>query len=129
MKQPDAPSRSVMSVSQLTHSLQSTLRMEYGAIWVKGEISNLSRPQSGHVYLSLSDDQAQLKAVAWKNTARSLAFDLEEGLEVICYGEIDIYPPRGTYQLIIRKLELPGPRRFAARVQEVTPKIERGRPI
>ncbi len=95
----------VLSVSQLTRMLQTTLRQRFFDVWVGGEISNLSRPHSGHLYLTLTDDDAQLRAVIWRSTAVELDFELDDGLEVICRGEIDIYPPRGTYQLIITHIE------------------------
>ncbi len=95
----------VLSVSQLTRMLQTTLRQRFFDVWVGGEISNLSRPHSGHLYLTLADDDAQLRAVIWRNTAVELDFELDDGLDVICRGEIDIYPPRGTYQLIITHIE------------------------
>ncbi len=95
----------VLSVSQLTRMLQTTLRQRFFDVWVGGEISNLSRPHSGHLYLTLTDDDAQLRAVIWRSTAVELDFELDDGLDVICRGEIDIYPPRGTYQLIITHIE------------------------
>ena len=70
-------------------------------MWVAGEISNYSRPQSGHCYFTLKDDQAQIRAVMWRTTASKLKFDLADGLEVICHGHLDVYAPRGSYQLVV----------------------------
>jgi exodeoxyribonuclease VII large subunit len=72
---------------------------------VSGEISNLSRPQSGHVYFTLKDERAQLRATIWQSAATRLKFDFRDGLQVVCHGEIDVYPPRGSYQLIVRRVE------------------------
>ena len=89
----------VLSVSQLTAEIQDLLETTFPSVWVAGEVSNLSRPQSGHVYFTLKDDSAQLKAVLWKSAAARLAFELRDGLEVLCQGRLDVYPPRGTYQI------------------------------
>ena len=95
----------VLSVSQLTEQLKSVLYDQFNDVWVGGEISNLSRAQSGHVYLTLGDNYSQLRGLIWRSTALELDFELADGLEVICRGEIDVYPPRGTYQLIIQHIE------------------------
>ena len=92
----------------MTQKLQWTLRDSFPNLWVSGEISNLTQPQSGHIYLTLGDENAQLKAVIWRSTAQRIGFDLQNGMQVICRGEIDIYPPRGVYQLIIQKIEPKG---------------------
>ena len=99
------PQRKVLSVSQLNSLIRDTLQSAFPSVWVSGEVVDLSRPQSGHVYLSLKDDQGQLRAVIWRGTASRLRFDLQDGMQVICEGVVDVYPPRGTYQLIIRQLE------------------------
>lgn len=98
----------VLTVTRLTQKLQWTLRNSFHEVWVTGEISNLTQPASGHVYLTLADDTAQMKAVIWRSDAESINFDLKNGMEVICRGEIDIYPPRGVYQLIVRHVEPKG---------------------
>ncbi|MGY8769291.1 MAG: exodeoxyribonuclease VII large subunit [Pirellulales bacterium] len=98
----------VLSVSQLTQLVKGTLEMAFPSVWVSGEISNLAQPRSGHVYLTLKDDNAQIRGVMWKGTASKLSFDLEDGQQVICRGEIDVYAPRGSYQLVIREVEPQG---------------------
>jgi exodeoxyribonuclease VII large subunit len=92
-------------VSQLNAQVKEYLQSRFGAVWVTGEITDLSRPQSGHVYLTLKDENAQVRAVIWRATAARLRFPLEDGMEVICQGEMDVYTVRGTYQLVIRRLE------------------------
>jgi exodeoxyribonuclease VII large subunit len=74
-------------------------------VWVGGEISKFSRPQSGHCYFTLKDDRAQIRAVVWRTAASRLKFDLHDGLEVICQGDLEVYAPRGTYQLVARQIE------------------------
>ncbi len=95
----------VLSVSDLTREIKASLQDRFPSVWVTGEISDLARPNSGHIYLTLKDDRSQIRGVIWRNTAVRLRFPLDDGLQVLCRGEIDVYPPRGTYQLIIRHLE------------------------
>lgn len=93
------------TVSQLTSQIKTTLEGTFPSVWVTGELSNVSRPQSGHVYLTMKDSAAQIRAVIWRSVASKLPFELSDGLEVVCRGEIDVYPPRGAYQLVIRRIE------------------------
>jgi exodeoxyribonuclease VII large subunit len=101
----DEPRRQVLTVSQLTSRIKGSLEAEFPGVWVAGEISNFSRPSSGHCYFTLKDDQAQIRAVMWRATAGRLKFDVHDGLEVVCYGALDVYAPRGSYQLVVSKLE------------------------
>jgi len=94
-----------LSVSELTSLIKGTLEADFSSVWVSGELSNVSRPHSGHVYLTLKDEDAQIRGVVWRSVASQLAFDLRDGLEVVCLGAIDVYPPRGAYQLVIRRVE------------------------
>jgi exodeoxyribonuclease VII large subunit len=77
-------------------------------VWVAGEVSNFARPQSGHCYFTLKDDQAQIRAVMWRGTAARTKFELADGLEVICRGHVDVYAPRGSYQLVVDELQPKG---------------------
>ena len=95
---------SILTVSQLTAVIKDVLEGAFPAVAVSGEISNLSRPSSGHCYFTLKDSDAQLRAVAWRNTASRIRFDLRDGLEVICFGRLDLYPPRGSYQLVVEQM-------------------------
>jgi exodeoxyribonuclease VII large subunit len=105
---PDPTARRVLSVSELTGEIKGTLEGRFPAVWVSGEISNFSRPQSGHCYLTLKDEQAQIRAVIWRLAAGQVRFDLHDGLEVICQGYLDVYAPRGSYQLVIQQIEPKG---------------------
>ncbi|QDU27312.1 Exodeoxyribonuclease 7 large subunit [Anatilimnocola aggregata] len=102
------PEPLVLSVSQLNAAIQGTLQAEFSSISVSGEISEISRPHSGHVYFTLKDDSAQVRAILWRTSAQRLKFELEEGQQVICRGDIDVYPPRGTYQLVVKQIEPQG---------------------
>ena len=96
------------SVSELTARIKATLEADFADVAVSGEVSNLSRPRSGHVYLSLKDDSAQVRAVIWKSTAQRLAFELTDGLSVRVWGDLAVYAPRGEYQVTIRRVEPEG---------------------
>ena len=89
----------VLTVSDLTRDIKTSLQDRFSSVWVTGEISDLAQPNSGHIYLTLKDDRSQIRAVIWRNTATRLRVPLDDGLEILCRGDIDVYPPRGTYQL------------------------------
>jgi len=97
--------RGVLSVSELTEAIKGLLEGVFPDVWVSGEISNFSRPQSGHCYLTLKDANAQVRAVLWRGTASRVQFDLHDGLEVVCHGHLDVYAPRGSYQLVVEQIE------------------------
>ena len=93
-----------LSVWELTAQIKDLMEAAFPEVWVAGEVSNFARPQSGHCYLTLKDDRAQLRAVMWRGVAVRLRFDLHDGLEVICRGHLDVYAARGSYQLIIEDI-------------------------
>ncbi len=95
----------VWTVTQLTRRIKQTLEEAFPDVWVGGEVSNLRRSQTGHVYFTLKDAEAQLSAVLWRSTVQRLRFDLENGLEVVCRGAVEVYAPRGNYQLIARQVQ------------------------
>jgi exodeoxyribonuclease VII large subunit len=102
------PAQQTLSVAQLTAQIKNTLEGTFTSVWVVGEISNFSRPQSGHSYFTLKDDQAQIRAVMWRSAAARLKFELADGLDVVCHGHIDVYAPRGSYQLVVDELQPKG---------------------
>src|SRR5215213_5291288 len=97
-----------LTLAQLTSQIKNSLEAEFTSVWVVGEISNYSRPQSGHAYFTLKDDQAQIRAVMWRSAAAKLKFDVADGLDVVCHGHIDVYAPRGSYQLVVDELQPKG---------------------
>lgn len=94
-----------LTVGDLTLLIKGTLEMTFADVWVVGEISNLSRPRSGHCYLTLKDESAQLPAVVWRSSASRIKFEPADGQLILCHGRIDVYPPHGKYQLVIDKME------------------------
>ncbi len=108
-----------MSVSEVTRRVKEQLESRFADVWVSGEISNLVRASSGHVYLSLKDDEAVLRAVIWRGTRQALALEPADGLEVVCHGRLEVYPPRGTYQLTIDRLHAVGTGALEARLRKL----------
>jgi len=105
---PESSGPEILSISELTEQIKSLLEDTFPSVWITGEISNFSRPQSGHCYLTLKDDNAQIRAALWRNVASRVKFDLRDGMEVICRAHLDVYAPRGTYQLVIDSIEPKG---------------------
>ena len=91
-------------MTEFTGMLKSHVEDAFPLIAVRGEISNLSQSANGHVFLTLKDSKSQLRAVLWRDTARQLKFKLKDGLEVVAVGGLDLYPARGTYQLVVQEL-------------------------
>lgn len=102
---PRPTSRRVLTVSELTSGIRQTLESGFGELWVEGEISNCRVWNTGHVYFTLKDSTAQLKAVMFRSATRYLTFNLEDGLHVIARGQISVYEPKGEYQLVCEHLE------------------------
>ncbi|MGQ9695906.1 MAG: exodeoxyribonuclease VII large subunit [Thermodesulfobacteriota bacterium] len=100
--------RPIYTVSQLTNEIKNLLERNFEYIWVEGEISNLRIPTSGHIYFTLKDETAQIRAVMFRVQSRLLKFEPVDGLQVISYGRISVYEPRGEYQLIVDYLEPKG---------------------
>jgi exodeoxyribonuclease VII large subunit len=98
----------VCTVSEVTRQVKALLEGEFASIWVAGEVSNLSRPRSGHLYFSLKDAQSQLRAVIWRTTALRMRFDLKDGMEVIARGRLAVYEPRGEYQMVVEEIQPKG---------------------
>jgi exodeoxyribonuclease VII large subunit len=96
------------TVSELTAQIKMVLEEGFAEVAVQAEVSNLARPRSGHIYFSLKDDSAQIRAVLWKSEAQRIVFELTDGLAVRVWGRLAVYAPRGEYQLVIRRIEPEG---------------------
>ncbi|MBN2539629.1 MAG: exodeoxyribonuclease VII large subunit [Deltaproteobacteria bacterium] len=97
--------KDVLTVTELTRAIKNFLESAFDVIWVTGEISNLRRPGSGHVYFTLKDEGSQIRTVAFRNAADRIGFDLADGMKIVCRGKLNVYPARGEYQLIIDAAE------------------------
>jgi exodeoxyribonuclease VII large subunit len=100
MFQPSLFASVTWTVSRLTQHIRTLLESDVTLqdIWVQGEISNLGRPASGHIYFTLKDAGASLRGVMWKGDARRLILPLQDGMEIEAHGRIGIYEPQGQYQ-------------------------------
>lgn len=94
----------VQTVSELTGEIKDLIEGNLPEVWVRGEVSNCLKANSGHVYFTLKDEGAQIAAVVWRNAAARFRFDMHDGLQVVVNGSIEVYKPRGSYQVIVRQL-------------------------
>jgi exodeoxyribonuclease VII large subunit len=92
----------IYPVGAVVAGVRRLLEERVGSIWVVGEVSNLRRVASGHTYFTLKDAEGQLRAALFRGSARRLAFEPEDGLEVLVYGQITVYGERGELQIIVR---------------------------
>jgi exodeoxyribonuclease VII large subunit len=104
-----APYPRLLSVSELTGSIRGLLETSFSFVTVVGEISGLRQAPSGHYYFLLKDEQAQIRAVLFKQQRRYLVKPPADGLAVVCRGRVSVYEPRGEYQLVVDFLEAKGP--------------------
>ena len=114
----------VFSVTTLTQAIKQTLEDGFFTIWVEGEISNLATPRSGHVYFTLKDEAAQLRAVIFKSAARLVRFELENGMQVLLRGSLSVYEARGEYQLIVSRAEPRGAGALQAAFEQLKRRLE-----
>ena len=98
----------IYSVSQLNQSVRLMLENQLGAIWLTGEISNFSQPVSGHWYLSLKDENAQVRCAMFRMKNLRVSFRPTNGMQVLVRANVSLYEPRGDYQLIIESMHLAG---------------------
>src|SRR5512145_1418309 len=97
--------RIVLTVSALSQQLAAVMEERFPAVWVEGEISNFKVYGSGHAYFTLKDDGAQLRCVLFRNRARRIRFEPRDGLHVLAFGAVEVYPQRGEYSLVVELLE------------------------
>jgi exodeoxyribonuclease VII large subunit len=98
----------VWSVSSLNASARDLLEGHFRNIWIEGEISNFSKPSSGHFYFTLKDDVAQIRCAMFRGRNRTLSFDPKDGMHVLACASVSLYEPRGDYQLIVESLQEQG---------------------
>lgn len=117
------PSR-VRSVSQLTGDIKGVLEPAFREVWVRGEISNFRRQASGHCYFTLKDDRSQLPTALFRSHAAKVDFPFKEGQQVLAYGRVSIYEPRGAYQLVASLLLQDGIGRLQQQFEQLKRKLE-----
>ncbi len=101
-------SEKVYTVSEITRLIKQELEGAFPLLWVEGEISNFHRHHSGHLYFTLKDEACQLKTVMFRSEAQKVPFELKDGLQVVSRGHVNVYEPRGEYQLVVEVVEPKG---------------------
>jgi exodeoxyribonuclease VII large subunit len=114
-----------LSVSEINQILKSVIESQLGQVVVKGELSNLRLAASGHLYFSLKDQQAVISAVLFRRALRKIAFELEDGQEVVLRGKVTVYPPRGSYQLIVEEVEPLGKGALMLQFEKLKARLEK----
>lgn len=99
------PQRRVWKVSEITEQIGSILEGNFPDVWIEGEVSNCRPAQSGHLYFTLKDSQAQIRCVCFRDQARLLKFRPDDGLQVALHGSLGVYEPRGEYQIYVSHIE------------------------
>ena len=118
--------QATLSVSQLNEYLKMLLDGDpvVSSVYVRGEISNFTVPRSGHLYLTLKDEDGQVRAVMFRTYAGRLMFRPEDGMKVIAHGRISLYGPSGQYQLYIDDMQPDGAGALALRYEQLRRKLE-----
>ena len=98
----------VFTVTEVNNSVKQLLEQQFASIWLEAEISNLVQPRSGHIYLTLKDDNAQIRAAMFRGNNQRLTFAPKNGDQVLVRGRLSLFAPRGDFQLIIDKMEEAG---------------------
>jgi exodeoxyribonuclease VII large subunit len=102
------PARPVLTVTELTGLLRTSVEVQFSDVWLEGEISNLRIPGSGHIYCTLKDESSQIRAVLFRSNALRVKFALQEGMCVVVRGRLTVYGPRGEYQIVLETVEPKG---------------------
>lgn len=97
-----------LSVFEINAKIKQAIESSLSSLWVAGEITDIARPRSGHLYFTLKDERAVLRGVMWRSVAERLPFDLDDGQSVLCYGDVEVYAARGSVQLVVRKCQPQG---------------------
>ncbi|MEC4673475.1 MAG: exodeoxyribonuclease VII large subunit [Nitrospirota bacterium] len=98
----------VLTVTQLTSLVRTSLESEFLDFWLEGEVSNVRMPASGHMYFTLKDANSQIRAVAFRSIVRQIRFSLEDGLQIVVRGRMTVYEPRGDFQVVVESIEPKG---------------------
>ena len=113
------PKRDTLTISQLNRQAKRLLEGNFPSVWIVGEISNLSRPSSGHWYFSLKDSNAQVRCAMFRTSNARLRFQADSGQQVMARAKLSLYEARGDYQLIVEHMELAGDGELARKFDEL----------
>jgi len=115
--------RTILTVAELNAEVNQLLTHGFALLWVEGEISNLVRPASGHLYFSLKDNKAQIRCAMFRNRNMKLSIQPENGMKVMIRGRVGLYEPRGDYQLIAEHMEDAGVGLLQRQFEELKKKL------
>ncbi|EFB41177.1 MULTISPECIES: exodeoxyribonuclease VII large subunit [Parachlamydia] len=115
----------ILTVSQLTTAIKHSLESTFSLVWLQGEVSNCKVQSSGHIYFSLKDAHAQVAAVMFRGDASSLKMIPKDGDQVIIQGQLNVYPPTGKYQIVVRELRLAGLGELLLKLEELKIKLHK----
>lgn len=113
----------ILTVSQLTQAIKMCLEGTFPSLWLQGEISNFKPHSSGHLYFSLKDSNAQISAVMWRQESLLLKTLPKDGMQVLVRGTINVYPNRGSYQIVIHEMKPVGLGELLLKLEDLKQKI------
>ena len=113
------------TVSELNNSIKKTIESRFLYIKLKGELSKITRHSSGHIYLSLKDENESISAVCWRSKVSQLSLIPEEGEKIIIYGKVTTYSPQSKYQIIVDKIESEGEGSLLKKLEEIKRRLEK----
>ena len=114
----------ILTISQVTQAIKLCLEATFPMLWLQGEVSNCKLHSSGHLYFSLKDASAQIGAVMYRGDAISLKSVPKDGLQVIVRGELNVYPPSGKYQIVVKEMRLAGIGELLQKLEELKVKLK-----
>lgn len=114
----------VLSVSEISSALKRHVEQGFGHVRIRGEISGFKRATSGHLYLSLKDENAKIDGVMWKGNAARIPFVPQDGVEIIAAGKLTTYPGRSSYQIVIDSMEIAGEGALLALLEKLKVKLQ-----
>lgn len=115
--------KQILKVSELTKDIKLILENTLGVVWVEGEISNLRRPSSGHIYFTLKDEFSQIRCVVFRQQSSGIKFQLKDGLKVVVFARLSVYEQGGIYQLYINLIEPKGKGSFQLAFEQLKERL------
>ena len=115
----------ILSVGEFSRRFKMLVKTQVPELWLRGEVSNLKTYSSGHTYFTLKDADASISAVLFKGYSAMLSFPLRDGMKMLAYGEVSVYEPRGSYQLIVKAAMPDGAGDLAQRFEQLKQKLSR----
>ena len=125
MQENGSLNRDIYNVTRLNREVRAVLEGSFPLLWVQGEISNLARPASGHIYFSLKDQHSQVRCAMFRNRLRSVKFAPENGMEILLRANVGLYEGRGEFQLIVEHMEAAGEGALQRAFEELKQKLNK----